>query len=326
MWTRTLIYAGSMLLFLLGSCIPMQRMQIEVAVPPEFLFPPQTDSILVLNIAYYPESTGKLNAWLNELEAGERYILDTIFIRNTLSGFFEVADKAPVPRLNGMNYLEDRASDTLSFMKPLSAESVRDICKTNKADALIALEFTAISAKNNYTWYSDEEYSYAQVYRMTETALLWRAYERDSGMMKEFFVRDSLYFTSEAGTYSMAESRLPDITESFREAGWSAGIKSGKKFTPYWATQSRKYFYVTDITGKDSSLDSLVLKEYIGYGKKIRKYKSLYNMALVYEMNGRTDKAKATIDEALRVYPESAEALAYRAILNRRLKEVQKLQ
>jgi hypothetical protein len=314
----SLCLAGS--LFAGVSCIPLQRVPFEIAATPEYSFPEATEKILVFNTAYLPEATGLLNPLFYKLEPGERFILDTIVNRNLMSGFFSIADDTPGFFQPVLDYHEYRSSDTTAFLKPLSGESVKELCVEFDADMLVAFEFYGF--ENKYSSTASEDYEVFQVIQRLERAFLWRVYSPENGMEKQVFQQDTLYWSGEGSSYREAFDALPIITDVLREAAFLGGTDFARRIVPYWQPVSRKYFLMSDITGANVSLDSMALKEFVGYGSRTKAYKALYNLAVINEMNGDIEQAINYINDALVLRSDAYEAKNYKEeLLKRRRKE-----
>ncbi len=310
-------------LFFCG-CIPGKYITIDTLEPAEITFPPETRKVLVFNFSYLPSvDTSSFNE-ARQLKPREQYFVDTIVIRNVFNGLFSVLDNSPAGFLNDAPYYELRAEDTAAFLQPLGQPDIEHLCDTFDVDAVISFEYYGVSVetKTFSTIVYDEGYEYVnEADQAMLRVMLWRIYSRKEGMISERMMRDTLYWTAYGNDSEEARQNLPDIGDELREAFWYGGSKYGSLISPSWSDTQRAYFDITDMKGKDISLDESRLKEYALSGKKKRRaYKASYNLALYYEMNDSIPAAVDWIDKALQLRPEAAVAKYYQAELEKRRK------
>lgn len=302
------------------SCVPGKEIVFESLTPAEFTLPDDVEKTVVLNSSYTPEyDTLKFNI-LRRLDDEEQFIIDTLIINNIFNGFFFVADQSPVEALSNSVYAEERGEDTVNFLSPLSNTSIRYLLSEFEADLVISLEYYGM----NYDYYYQAGEIEDMAYLVLDRALLWRLYT-DKGMLKEFNLRDTLFYSAYGINRDDAMNSLPDVTDVVREAFWFAGEKFANRLSPSWEETQRSYFWITD-NGIDQSLEPAYLREIAVDKTGLRAYKAYFNLSIYHERQGEIREALKYMDKALEIRPGATLARFYRKRIKEKLEKYQKLE
>jgi tetratricopeptide (TPR) repeat protein len=299
--------------------VPGKEIVFETLTPAEYGLPAGTDTTVVLNSSYTPQyDTLDFNV-LRNLAEDEQFIIDTLIINNIFNGFFYVADQSPVDGLRNSIYVEERGEDTINFLSPLSNSSIDFLLNEFEADAVISLEYYGM----DYDYYHQSGEFEDVAYLLLDRFLLWRIYA-DEGLIKEFNMRDTLYYSGYGVNREDAINSLPDITDVVRESFWFAGEKFAAQLSPDWEKTRRSYFWLTD-EGKDRSLDPTYLREIAADKQGLSAYKAYFNLSIYSEREGEIEKALEYMNKALEIRPNAALAKFYKKRLKEKVEQFQRL-
>jgi hypothetical protein len=304
----------------LVSCIPGKELSFEYLTPAEYTLPEDSDTALILNLAYKPGvDTSKFNI-LKQLDNEEQYIIDTLIINNIFDGFFYIADDSPLPALRNSVYAETRGADTANFLQPLSPVSIQYLLNEFNADVIISLEYYGM----NYDYSKDfSEFQDIIAILNIDRAVFWRIYSEE-GLVKEKNMRDTLYWHSYGYSADEASSKLPSLAVVIREAFWFAGEEFAREFSPSWERTERSYF-LFDERSIDRSMDAAYLQELSTDHNRYRAYKANFNLSILHEKKGEIVKAIEYMNAALDLRPGSALAKFYKKKQLEKLEEFEKL-
>ncbi|MCF8381888.1 MAG: tetratricopeptide repeat protein [Bacteroidales bacterium] len=309
-------------LFLL-SCTPGKEISFEVLQAAEFELPVENDSLLVLNLAYYPwVDTLSINV-LNRVGKSEQYIIDTFVIASIFNGFFSVIDNSEIQWLTENQYYEIRGDRTENFLDALNIESVNYLCDEFKTSQIVALEYYGFDFEYDYREIDESHYVVLDFLRF----MVWRIYQRDMGLIYKDIVRDTVNWIGYGINYAMAEDQLPGLLDAIKEAFWFAGESFAKKISPYWQEEVRNYYFMPVQGTSDMSLDMDYLTR-ISSKDKSRKgkiFKTYYNLAVVNEKEGNIEEAIETLRKAAVIRPNSKLVKSYMENLEKSLKRRDKV-
>ena len=308
-------------LFML-SCTPGKEISFDVLQAAEFEFPEEVDSLLVLNLAYYPwVDTLDINL-LNRIRKSEQYIIDTLVISSIFNGFFSIIDYSLIKELTENQYYEIRGDSLDNFLEALNIESVNYLCNEFNTSQIISLEYYGLNLSiDRY-----ESSNYKAITRLDmERILRWRIYQPDVGMIFKDFSKDTLIWYGIGADFIESDNNLPALVDIIREAYWYGGESFAKKMSPYWKEVKRTYFKLKKTLNTDGSLDEDFLKLLTSSNNKLLRFKTFFNLAVVYEKDGNYEKAIEALGEAEKLKPKSEIVESYKIKLKESLKRKERV-
>jgi len=305
----------------LVSCVPGKEISFEVLQASEFEFPEKTDSLLVLNLAYYPwVDTLSFNI-LNKVDRPEQYIIDTLIISSIFNGFFSIVDQSEIQELTNNQYFEIRGETKENFLEPLSIKSVNYLCEEFKTNQIVALEYYGMDFSYDYFGYLDGYYASLDFERM----LGWRIYKQNEGMIYEDIKKDTLSWQDYIPNSDQAHSNLPSLISAIKEAFWYGGETFAKKISPYWQLEYRYYFSLNKFKNESLSLDKEYLTLISQVDKKNLAFKAYYNLAVENERNGNLEEAIIALEKAMELKPKNKMLKSYTLKLEEGVKRKEKV-
>lgn len=302
----------------MGSCFPGKEISFDVLQPSEYQVPKDIDSILVLNLSYYPWiDTSEYNI-LKNLSNSERYIVDTVIINSVFDGLFSVIDSSPMSVLRGNHYYEERGNTSDNFLDTLDIQSVNYLCDEFNVSLILSLEYYTMNY--NYDTYFD--YNSSNIFESYVTdlelnkGLFWRIYQKELGIIYENNRKDTLYWSARGNSVEKSKAALPNLFDVMKEAFFMGGESFGNELSPEWETLQRSYYQLYDDKGQDKSLNEAFLMNVISKDKKVKSFKAWYNLALVYEREGDLHKALDAINSAELLHPNSEYVKFYKGKLD----------
>lgn len=300
-----------LLIFFLGSCVPGKEISFESLEPSNYSVPVETDSVLVVNLSYYPWiDTTSFNI-LKNLYRSEAYIVDTMINRAIFDGLFYILDESPVQAIADNKYTELRGDNRESFMQPLDLQSVDFLCNENNSGVIFTLEYYGVNLSDSLL-----PNIYGELYRQLTIRryLLWRIYEQGYGMVDEYHERDTLIWNE----YNPGD--LPDLVTIIKETFWYAGEKFGKYVSPGWSEQKRNIFYIS-YQLLDISENMKMLMQVANQKQGYKSFMAYYNLAVLYEREGLLNDAMEAIESAIKLRPSSEVAGDYKQKLSEAVKQ-----
>ncbi len=232
------IYIILLSLFL-GSCIPGKEISFDVLQPADYQISQEVDSVLVLNLAYYPwVDTSEFNV-LHRIKKKEQIIVDTMIINSIFDGFFSIIDNSMFQVLTRNMYFEIRGESEENYLEPLTIESVDLLCNEFNTSMIIALEYYGMDF--NYDRYVNNYGDYIADLSV-ERLMTWRIYHRAEGMLNEYILRDTLYWNSSGTNTDNADFHLPKLINAITTSFWLAGKSFGGYISPSWKEIQRNYY------------------------------------------------------------------------------------
>jgi hypothetical protein len=219
--------------------------------------------------------------------------------------------------------------DTLNITEPLSQATLTRILELNNVDALVSLENYGVTLYRSYRYYSFENLDFAYEYTLI-LDVLWRVYERNTGLLDERHRRDTLYYYN----YSDMDPRhYWNNTSVLRDGSLEAGFRYGITHVPVWLKVSR-------ILYRGGEKELLTAAGYTDRGEweaaaeiwsgltdhdspRIAA-KALHNLAIHYELKDDIAAALAASDRALALW-DNEEIRNYNRALKRRMADQEKL-
>ena len=316
------IYLSILSLFF-GSCVPGKEISFDVLQAAEYETPINIDSVLVLNLAYYPWVDTLSYNVLNRIDKKEQIIIDTMIVASIFDGFFSVIDNSMFHELTRNQYFEIRGDTGNNFLEPLDIESVNLLCDEFKVSMIIALEYYGMDFEYNRFVNSYGE-NIAQLSIDRSTA--WRIYQTEMGMIKQYVQRDTLLWTYSGTNYDNAEHQLPTIIDAAATAFWLVGESFAGSISPSWKEIDRNYHSFNLKKGKDISLNEEMLISYAKSNNKIKSFKAWINLAVIFEKKGDPIKAMVALSNAYLLRPKSEYVKFYKLELEKSILNLKKLE
>ena len=314
---RNLIFS---LVFLFISCSPLKKIGIDVLVPSEFSFKTDVNKIIALNNSVYPTLDSLSSGFPKPLSDNELFIIDTIVIRQLFDGLFSILNESPSPSLRNTDYLEFRNTEQVTIPEPLSETAVIDFCNETQSDAVISFEY--------YDFIIEYYYDYANLpevhaYIKFNRKCLWRIYENNGNILDEYFLNDTVYWSSAGYSRTEADEGLPGMSDAIRSAFFYAGEKYGKRISPSW-TQASRVFYVIKGRGvpigrTDYSFSKEHLIKLSDNPKPETAYRACINLALISEKEDDLREALKWLEKAELKRPSTKLVREYIKIIRERL-------
>jgi len=305
---------------ILLSCSSLKKIGIDILIPSEVTFNNQVKKVIVLNNSTYPRADSLLSDSPEPLSENELFIIDTIVIRKTFEGLFSILDDSPLLFLQNAEYLEIRNTGEEYPPDPLSESAIINLCEETGSDMIISFEYYDFIINYNKEFSFDSEiYAYLNFNRR----FIWRIYKNDGSIFNEYFLNDTVYWSSSGSTADEAESGLPDLTNAIRMAFYYAGEQYGQRISPSWQQTSRVYYKFKergDKAGKtDYSFDKERLIELTDSNKNPTAYKACINLALLSEKEDDIKGAIHWLNQANSKKPSTKLVRVYKKILKERL-------
>jgi tetratricopeptide (TPR) repeat protein len=133
--------------------------------------------------------------------------------------------------------------------------------------------------------------------------------EKGDATMQEL-QSDTLYWSATAVSRTRAREKLVDLLDAVKETFWFAGEEMAFMISPDWERTDRLYFDIND-GYEDMSFETEYLIDQVKNASTLRKYKSLYNLAIIHERRGEPEKAIGFLNAALEIRPNSSLAKLY---------------
>lgn len=329
---KQLLYIFSIILTL-ASCNSTNIVTIDVRKPASITFPPEVSNILIVDnspkLASLPQQEDNKDGELHVLTVDSA---KTILL-NSLNQF-----------MNEEKYFGEvklypyRTNNALEEVKALSGRKVQSICAEQGADAIISLDLFTISGQ-----LESENTGYLESYHILGTKLgtLVRVFSEDGELYEKPIVQlDSLY-TESFSRWSKSKENILQLNNLMAEICTIGADNLTGKFIPSWQSQNRWYYSSGSSkmkaadklakAGKWEEAASLWQNIYENERNYKKKARLASNIALAYEYQDKTEEALSWINKAYELLPQqsrsdlSLQIIAYKAILDKRVKSMSKL-
>ena len=289
-------------------------------MPSEFSFRTDVNEIITLNNSVYPTLDSLSSGFSKPLSEKELFIIDTIVIRQLFDGFFYVLNESPSPSLRNTEYFEFRNTEQIMIPEPLSELAVIDLCNETQSDAIISFEYYDFIIEYYYDYtYRPEIHSYIRFKRKC----LWRIYAKHGDILDEYFLNDTVYWSSAGFSTSEADRGLPGMSDAIRSAFFYAGEKYGKRISPSWAQASRVFYTIKGRGFPVGRTDHSFNKEYLiklsDHSKPETAYRACINLALLSEKEDELREALKWLEMAEIKRPSTKLVSEYKKIIRERL-------
>jgi hypothetical protein len=302
------------LFILLTSCVSMDKISIQVSVPPKIALPDEIQSMVLMNRSMTPAFSDLDQDSLESLFIRKKLKMDDVFldslaadttlqtIANSMyeSGRYDVV--IPVRR-NLPNHNLSYKSQSPS----LSLDQVKQICNEFKTDALLCLE--NFNEKVNTSFHLESGNRYADGVGYTDYSAYvqvayhsnWKLYQpKEKLMVANFEVKDTIFWERNGNTLQETYENLPLIKEALIAGAIENADNLANYISPGWKPEERSYF-ITKNQEADKAVSLLKKDEWKDAENVWMKFSTAtsasfrskieYNLALAAEMNGDLNKA-----------------------------------
>jgi hypothetical protein len=312
----------SLLILLIHGCGGAYSLvEFEVLEPARVKIPEGSGNILLMNRAPF-----SFHSFSEEDLAGEDMVkliqLDSTITFNLVRGLLEAFRHLPDERFRTPRLISERRADT-AFLEDLmlTRVEVESLCDKWGADAIISLEKYTLDVSSHLP------------YHRVSNSVHWKIYL--PGNPKPF---DS-YTTTDTLTFSLAidgERVEPAaaLDYNIRQLFYESGLWYGRHLFPVWSHAERMLYKGRESRYKDKRFGLASLATDRGDWQMAYYFweglsrsndssmvaKSLYNMAIYYELEDRLDTAFSLVNQALE-YDTLPQIISYRDLLQKRVED-----
>lgn len=209
-----------------------------------------------------------------------------------------------------------------AFPDPIPWEEIELLCKKYQADAIVAIEKF------------DSDFIIVPGVNQTATVKAGiRMYDPASkSIIDQYQYSHQESWSAGPLTLETALNGLISKNAAIKEASYEAGIEYGRRLSPSWYRISRKYYRkskgdhvfaegarMMEVNDWDAAREALFLA--VENGKRKTKGKAAHNLAVVFEIEGNLEEAKAWAQEAWGRH-KNKKSRDYLYDLNRRINEM----
>jgi len=295
--------------FLLMSCHSALIYHMDILHPGGYTnFTQGSTVILVDNAAVQPANIGHImsqdfiykNDNVFSTESLSQDLLKSLSIKMTCENFYKQIQVSQ----NIENKLKKNATKSFLRATPLSKEQVKVLGNSSKSDVLISLDRLFVYSITNAQPYDD-------LVRATRDVIVntvWRVYDlKADTLLKQFQLKDSLYWESFSPYSELALRALPVFKESLPEISDVVASHTSTLLGPYWESVERNYFCSGSFRMKvasdclrsenwDKAAEYWHLEIQKGSGKSV--YRAAMNLMLYFEFIGDSDTALLWAEKA----------------------------
>ncbi len=300
-------------LLLLTGC--KHHVNLEVLQPADVTLPAHIDRIAVLDRSR-PKNTGQ--GVLDTIEGaltGEAPGADREGARSAVYGVVDTLSESP--RYEAVIPLVDRDRFPPDiFDKPLTRGQVKEICRQNGCDALVALDAFDSDSIVSFDTHTEKDTDSQgrsltvlmhDAYRDTNVVSSWRLYDARNGQVldevRDYRRGDS--WSASARTRAAAVASLANIYDTTRIVGSSSGRVYGARIAPLYVYVSRDYFGRKEFKEARRHVQAGDWKGAEKRWEKLSKSsdpkvkgRALYNLALAHEVRGELYPARKLAKQA----------------------------
>ncbi len=245
-------FGGFLLIMALGlfqSCAT-SSVTINVLRPADISVPTTIERLVVANRSL-PAEDKKVENVVEGFLTGEGLWVDRFGSRECVLGLQEGLDNYPRYKAIEQSTNDLPGTGTGEFPLPMDWEKVGQICKQHNMDALVVLEVFDSDNKYGYSkeerTRKEEERTIRYQVHIAELGVSvksgWRIYDPFRKIIIDANTyNDYKQWTTEGKTKNEARSKLPDLSDAVKMAGFYAGKQYALRISPSWVNVSRVYF------------------------------------------------------------------------------------
>ena len=324
----TLVLTAGILLFL-SSC-STSKIVFDVINPAKAQLPEGLENATVINLVS-PSMEDRLDD-ISDLLKGKGELMNQIAAQGAIAGFNQELQMNTGIQLM-QTFLPDNQIITSADNSDTSWKMMDSICLASGVKTIIALKSFESKTEMDYSGYErrtladpvkvwsntlayDVATDYVYIARLKAYVEIgWKVfYPAGREMMLDQAYVDSVFTEAEGMSKNEAERMLPGIKNAVEDAGFIAGSRFARRFSPGRTTVERKYF----TSGND---DFKQANNYVKmrYWDKAAEFwqknienphpkiagTARYNLALVREMNGKLEEAIDLVESTRQSYHNS---------------------
>ena len=311
----------------LGSCLTVNRIDIEMLEPGEVSIPAGLEELVLLNRnIYLPDSIAQNNS--------EKEKLELLNIAST-EGIFSLADILnESPRFGFVDttmILETVHADSLHKRPPLEPGFVYHLVDSLEADAVVSFEYFNLEDSTRTRARSGRY----EVVKTLYIEALWRFYEGDgAGIINEHTFEDTLRWGSSSSNRRAAREALPSREEAWKEAAYFSNLNYARRIAPHWELAERVY-YSSMVSTKISEAAMHIeqhewekaaelLMPLTDYWYNPVAAAAAFNMAFISEMKGNFEVGIKWLEKSMELHDRPGKE-EYMELLEERKKERKKI-
>ena len=326
---------------LFSSCTKLLYTSLDVLRPAKVEFEVSANNLLIVNnTVIQPQNYGHKTILMNQKNLDILVPADSlaIYCLSSLVEDLEVKDFFSTIQL-----LPNSLNKSIEFFRPdkISDDSVRVLCKSNRANVILSLDNIKVNDDLN-EYFMDDNVTYLNSLEVKyETS--WSIHYPNKSQIKTINYKDTLYWETESYSRRKAASELPKREDALIDGALEVGHKCVNRFIPHWEKVDR-YFFSSGNKLMKQGLDSVYVKN---WKSAIETWTSVYdkspdallqahaanNIAIVYEISGDIDKAMEFATKSFYLfgklvipdYNSFFRLLDYTNELNQRKKEIEVL-
>ncbi|MVT44867.1 hypothetical protein GO495_30025 [Chitinophaga oryziterrae] len=291
------------------SCRTTNLVYISVLKPAPVTIPPYIKNVGVINRSVVSDANKAVDV-VDKVFSMEGVNLDKEGSNATIIGVTdELFKNNRFTNVTAFNSIDLRTTVPGLYSAPLPWETINQICRDNKVDALFVLELFDTDSKVSYaavpitikTPLGNIPGIEHHANMLTTVKTGWRIYDPASkNILDEYSIARDITFSGKGINPVAAAGAILDRKEAVKEVGNKAGKDYALRIIPYWIRVSRDYYVKgTDNfkiakrkaqTGNWNGAAELWQRETGNTSIKISG-RACYNMAIISEINGDLDKA-----------------------------------
>ncbi len=317
---------STVVLVLLSACKTYDFFTITVLEPAEIALPAGLKRIVITHNLYRlpGDTTGTFYSLLQQVKQDTTYLYDEI----ATESIYSLHDL-----LNSSGRFEAIINDSIHFHFPRSVNDftlndvdvIRQVCQQNNADAVILLN--NLGTFDKYNVLTDDLGGYYGEFEVILTSS-WLFINPFSAKLNDSkLITDTSYYQTDPWHFDDIIKEFDFRKEVLLKSASHAGIRYGKRISPYWTETERLVF-------KNGSKE--IVKGYkssqqgnwtgaVSYWQKaltdpqlLNQSKAAFNLGLAGEMDGSLDPAIGWVKRSVDIFPDTINKI-YLQILEKRL-------
>ena len=323
-------YILSALAFTFFTSCSTSKIVFDVVDPAEIELPGGIGNTSIVNLVFRVMDD-KVNE-ISDLFKGKGELVNQIASQGTVAG---LRKEIEISSNTQMLVSSLPGNEVATSNKPidLSWDLIDSICQASTKQTLIVLNSFDFRTEIDYSGYErrtqtdpakvwsntiayDVATDYVYIARLKAYVNLgWKIfYPASREIILDQVYLDSVFTESEGMTKNEADRMLPGIKNAVEDAGYIAGLKFARRIIPGRTTVERKYF--TSGTNDFKQANNFVKMRYWEQAGEFWQMNidnsdpkiagsARYNLALVYEMNGKLEEAIDLVENAKKSYPNA---------------------
>lgn len=297
-----------LLVFVAFTACKTTYVTVQVLKPAHITIPSKVNNLVFINRSL-PAKSERFKNILEGAVTGEAVLADRRGADECIKGVIAKLNNSPRFKAVAPANVELRGTGTREFPPALDWRIVEDICKQNKAEALITLETfdsnnsVQIGERQAERKEGDRVIKYTEFIATLNVEIEsgWRIYfPADKRIIDQNVYIDGRSWSNASDAKKKAEAGLPFIENAVADAGYYAGQQYAFRISPMWINVSRYYykkgnddFKTADRYGKSGDWEGAanIWSKYVNSRDPKIAGNACYNMALAQELEGNLESA-----------------------------------